>query len=105
VTKDNLELMEWKINVGTVLKLKHGFLKGTSLIMYCGMPNENTFVLAPFIVKGYQGFSPNIYYNSNSRIIQIHKRQFEVYEVTTDYIILGDLDQPMRNDMSQSDYL
>lgn len=83
--------MEWRINVGTVLKIKKGFMRGNYQIMYCGMSDENTFVLAPLITVGYQGFSPNIYFNSNSTLIQIQERQFEVYEVTPEYIILGDL--------------
>ena len=82
--------MEYKIYVGTLLKIKKGFLQGTLKIMYCGMSNEKTFVLSPFITHGYQGFSPNIYYNSNSTIIHILDRDFDVIEVTPEYIILGD---------------
>jgi hypothetical protein len=82
--------MEYKIYVGTLLKIKKGFMQETFKIMYCGMPNENTFVLSPFITQGYQGFSPNVYYNSNATIIHINDRNFEVIEVTPEYIILGD---------------
>ena len=82
--------MEYKIYVGTLLKIKKGFMQGTFKIMYCGMSNDNTFVISPFINQGYQGFSPNIYYNSNSIIIQIYDREFDVIEVTPEYIILGD---------------
>ena len=82
--------MEYKIYVGTLLNIKKGFLQRTFKIMYCGMSNENTFVLSPFITKGYQGFSPNIYYNSNSTVIFIFNREFDVIEVTPEYIILGD---------------
>lgn len=91
--------MEWKINVGTVLEIKKGFMKGTVKFMYCGMPNENTFAMAPLISIGYQGFNPNIYYNSNSNIIQIYKTQFEVFEVTPEYILLGDLLPSSKNDI------
>ena len=82
--------MEYKIYVGTFIKIKKGFMQGSFKFMYCGMSNEDTFILAPFIAVGYQGFSPNIYYNSNSSIIQIFDKEFEVIEVTSDYIILGD---------------
>lgn len=82
--------MEYKIYVGTLLKINKGFLQGTFKIMYCGMSNEKTFVLSPFIAKGYQGFNPTIYYNSNSTIIQVFDREFDVIEVTPEYIILGD---------------
>ncbi len=82
--------MEYKIYVGTLLKIKQGFLKGSFKIMYCGMSNERTFVISPFIAMGHQGFSPNIYYNSSSAVIHILDRDFDVIEVTPEYIILGD---------------
>ncbi len=82
--------MEYKIYVGSILKIKNGFLKGKSQIMYCGMSNENTFVLSPLIHNTYQGYSPNVYYNLNSFIIRINGKEFDVIEVTPDYIILGD---------------
>ena len=82
--------MEYKIYAGTLLKIKRGFTKVALKIMYCGMSNEMTFVLSPFITKGYQGFSPNIYYNSNSNVIHVFDKEFDVIEVTPDYIILGD---------------
>ena len=82
--------MEYIIYVGTILRIKKGFLQGTFKIMYCGMSNENTFVLSPFITEGYQGFSSNIYYHSASNNIQILDRNFDVIEVTPEYIILGD---------------
>lgn len=64
-------------------------MQGTFKIMYCGMPSETTFVLSPFISMGYQGFSPGTYYDSNSTIIQILGRDFEVIDVTPEYIILA----------------
>lgn len=82
--------MEYQIYVGTVIGIKKGFMQGTFKIMYCGMTNENVFVISPFVAKGYQGFSPNIYYNLNSTVIQVFDRVFDVLEVTPEYIILGD---------------
>lgn len=82
--------MEYKIYVGTLLKIKRGMLKSSIKLMYCGMSNDNTFSLSPFKNQGYQGFSPNIYYNVNSSIIHIFDKAFEVIEVTTDYIIIAD---------------
>jgi len=82
--------MEYKIYVGTVIKIKRGFLRGALTIMYCGMSNENTFVLSPLTTTGYHGFSPNIYYQSSSNFIQVHEKDFDVIEVTPEYIILGD---------------
>lgn len=82
--------MEYKIYVGTTLKIKNGFMKGSIKLMYCGMSNENTFVLSPLTSHGYSGFSPNVYYNINAGIIQVRNKEFDVLEVTPDYIILGD---------------
>jgi len=82
--------MEYKIYVGTLMKIKKGFMQGTFKIMYCGMINENTFALSPFVAKGYQGFSPNIYYNSNALFIQVFEMGFDVIEVTPEYVILAD---------------
>ena len=82
--------MEYQIYVGTLLNIKNGFMQGGFKIMYCGMPNDKTFVLSPLITKGYQGFSPSIYYNANSTVIQIYNRDFDVIEVTPEYIIIAD---------------
>lgn len=82
--------MEYKIYVGTIVKINKGFLKGTFKIMYCGMSNDTTFVLSPYVAVGYQGFSPNIYYNVHAAFIQVLDTQFDVLEVTDEYIILAD---------------
>ncbi|MBT8234473.1 MAG: hypothetical protein KJN84_17715 [Bacteroidia bacterium] len=82
--------MEYKIYVGSILKIKKGFLKGEFKLLYCGMPNEQTFVLTPFIQIGYHGFSPSIYYSTHSQIIQVHNKDFDVIKVTPEYIILAD---------------
>lgn len=82
--------MEYKIYVGTVMKIKKGFMKGKFQLMYCGMSDDNTFVIAPLFNQGYSGFSPNIYYHADSRCIRIYNRDFDVLEVTHDYIVLGD---------------
>jgi len=65
-------------------------MKGVSRIMYCGMSDKSTFVLAPLIAYGYQGFSPNVFYNINSLVIQIHDKTFDVIEVNHEYIVLRD---------------
>jgi hypothetical protein len=81
--------MEYKIKIGTSLKISTGIFNSRSLV-YCGMPNEETFVLAPLKYSGHAGFSPNIYYPSNSKRITFFDLAFEVKEVTRDYIILVD---------------
>ena len=82
--------MEYTIHLGTVLKIKRGMFLGAFKIMYCGMSNENTFVLAPFMSNGNQGFSSNIYYPAQSMTIHILDKSFDVIEVTPDYLVLGE---------------
>jgi len=83
--------MQHKIKLGNLLKVKMGFWQGEFNIMYCGMSNEDTFVLSPYISLGYQGFSPSIYYSSNSNRIEILGLGLDVIEVTKEYIILKEL--------------
>lgn len=82
--------MEYQIYTGAIIEIKKGFLKGTFKIMYCGMPNKDTFALSPYITHGYQGFSPNIYFNKDASIAQILDVGFKVIEVTPEYIVLGE---------------
>ena len=82
--------MEYKIYVGAEIKISKGFMKSPFKVVYCGMPNDKTFVLAPLITNGYQGFSPSIYYDVNSTVIQVYKQDFDVIEVTREYIVLAD---------------
>lgn len=82
--------MEYKIYTGSLLSIKKGFLKGKFKFMYCGMPNESTFAITPYIAKGYQGFSPTIFYPVDSSVIHLLDKDFDVLEVNPDYIIIGD---------------
>ena len=82
--------MEYKIYTGSMLAIKNGFLRGKFRLMYCGMPNESTIAITPYIADGYQGFSPTIFYNANSKVIHILDRDFDVLEIDPDFIILGD---------------
>ncbi len=82
--------MEYQIFTGTQIKINRGFMKSSFKLMYCGMSDENTFVIAPLITVGYQGFSPNIYYPKDLPVIRVDQLDFDVLEVTPDYIVLGD---------------
>lgn len=82
--------MEYKIYTGSLLTIKKGFLKGKLKIMYCGMPSETTFALTPYVAKGYQGFSPTVFYNANSPVIHIMDKEFDVLEVNPEFIIIAD---------------
>ncbi len=79
--------MEYKINLGTILKISLGIFQSRSLV-YCGMPNQETFVLAPLKYSGHAGFSPNIYYDAKSTRIKFLDLAFDVVEVTKEYIII-----------------
>ena len=79
--------MKYKINLGTKIKFSKGIFSSRSVV-YCGMPNEETFVLAPLKYSGHAGFSPNIYYPLKSKRIKLLDLVFEVKEVTKEYIIL-----------------
>ena len=80
--------MEHKIYTGTFNKIKgKGFLAGSLRIMYCGMPDPQTFTLAPFKAEGYHGFSPNIYYDISASAIRVLDKTFGIVDVTPEYII------------------
>ena len=81
--------MEHKIYTGTFNKIKgKGFLAGSLRIMYCGMPDPQTFTLAPFKAEGYHGFSPNIYYDISASAIRVLDKTFGIVDVTPEYLIL-----------------
>ena len=82
--------MEYQIYVGGTIKIKKGFMKGTLKLMYCGMSSKDRFVLTPFIGVGYHGFTPSIYYPSNSKFIQVYDKDFEVVEVNPEFIVIAD---------------
>jgi uncharacterized membrane protein len=84
--------MEYKIFTGTYKKIKlgKGMLAGSIKVLYCGMPNEKTFSLSPIKAEGYQGYSPNIYYDINASTILLLNKAFGVIEVHPQYIILSD---------------
>ncbi len=81
--------MEHKIYTGSMLAITKGFLKGKFKLMYCGLLNEHTFAITPYIAEGYQGFSPTIFYSAKSAVIHILDKPFDVLEVNAEYIVLG----------------
>jgi len=83
--------MEHKITIGNLLRVKRGFLKGELMIMYCGMPNDNIFVLSPYMGTGYHGYSPNIFYDAYSKNIELLGLKLNVLEVNSEYIILKEI--------------
>lgn len=78
------------IEVGEKRTLTLGFLQFTKLL-YCGMPNENTFSMAYMETMGYQGYGLNIFYPKNKHEITIGKHKFRVNNVREDRINLTHL--------------
>ncbi|MBA3064626.1 hypothetical protein FP803_04270 [Candidatus Woesearchaeota archaeon] len=75
------------ISVGEKKILKPGFMKWIGLV-YCGMPNENTFSLSYMETAGYQGYALNIYYPKSMSKIKIKNVEFNVLSVTPEKITL-----------------
>ncbi len=73
------------ISVGEKKTLKPGFMKWIGLV-YCGMPNENTFSLSYMESSGYQGYALNIYYPKSMTKIRIKNIEFSVLSVAPENI-------------------
>jgi len=84
------------ISVGEKKTLKPGFMKWMGLV-YCGMPNENTFSLSYMETTGYQGYALNIYYPKSMSKIRIKNVEFNVVSVTPEKITIQQIKNPLGN--------
>ena len=84
------------ISVGEKKILKLGFMKSMGLV-YCGMPNENTFSLSYMETTGYQGYALNIYYPKSMSKIRIKNVEFNVVSVTPEKITIQQIKNPLGN--------
>ena len=75
------------ISVGEKKTLRPSFMKWVGIV-YCGMPNEDTFSLSYMETTGYQGYALNIYYPKNMSKIKIKDIEFNVLSVTPEKITL-----------------
>ena len=75
------------ISVGEKKTLKLGFMKSIGLV-YCGMPNEDTFSLSYMETTGYQGYALNVYYPKSMSKIKIKDIEFNVVSLTPEKITL-----------------
>jgi len=75
------------ISVGEKKTLKLGFMRSMGLV-YCGMPNEDTFSLSYMETTGYQGYALNIYYPKSMSKIKIKDIEFNVMSVTPEKITI-----------------
>jgi len=75
------------ISVGEKKTLKMGFMSSMGIV-YCGMPNENTFSLSYMETTGYQGYALNVYYPKSMSKIKIKNIELNVLSVTPEKITL-----------------
>ena len=87
------------ISVGEKKTLRLGFMRSMGLV-YCGMPNEDTFSLSYMETTGYQGYALNIYYPKSMSKIKIKNIEFNVMSVTSEKITL----QQIKNLMDKSSF-
>ncbi len=87
------------ISVGEKKTLKLGFIRSMGLV-YCGMPNEDTFSLSYMETTGYQGYALNIYYPKSMSRIKIKNIEFNVVSVTSEKITI----QQIKNTLGKSSF-
>ncbi len=87
------------ISVGEKKTLKLGFMRSMGLV-YCGMPNENTFSLSYMETTGYQGYALNIYYPKNMSKIKIKDIEFNVLSITPEKITI----QQIKNSIGKGSF-
>ena len=75
------------LGVGEKTKIKFGFMDSITLI-YGGMVSKDVFSLALLFGSGYQGYSYNIYFPSDSRKIKIGSISLDIINVKSDQLIL-----------------
>ena len=75
------------IKAGEKKTIKKSFFYYITII-YCGMPNENTFSLAYMESQDYRGYGLNIFYEKSKKQITLQKTQFRVISVNPELIIL-----------------
>lgn len=82
------EMKEFVLKVGESVKIKTKFT-GESRIVYAGMPNQDTYSIVVTSTKGANSAAYNLYFPIGQRKIEIEKRSFDVFEVTSDRIRLN----------------
>jgi len=75
------------IKTGERDKVKLGFLSGVEVI-YCGMPNKETFSVGYKDNFGNQGYAMNVFYPKTAKTIIIKRTSFRVIDVTPEQIII-----------------
>ena len=87
------------ISVGEKKNIRSGFLNWFGVI-YCGMPNENTFSLSHMETTSHQGYALNIYYPKSMSKIKIKGVEFNVMSVTPEKITI----QQIKNTLDKSSF-
>ena len=82
------------ISVGEKKTLRPSLMKWIGLV-YCGMPNENTFSLSYMETTGYQGYALNLFYPKSMSKIKIKNVEFNVVSVTPEKITIQQVKNPL----------
>ena len=76
------------IGIGEKKKLKGSMFGGSVDMIYCGMPNENTFSIGLLMATGYQGHGLNLFFPKRSIYVILEKKKYYVQSVTPEDITL-----------------
>jgi hypothetical protein len=75
------------LKVGEKTKLKSGFLNTITLV-YCGMISKDIFSISILFGTGNQGFSYNLYYEKDTKLIEVGNESFSIVEVDSNLLKL-----------------
>lgn len=75
------------IETGEKRVIKLSFLKSLQIV-YCGMPNKETYSISFLEAAGYQGYGLNVFYPKSKSEIIINNQKFIVQSVSPDRITL-----------------
>ena len=75
------------LKVGEKTKIKSGFLTALTLI-YSGMISKEIFSISIIYGTGHQGFSYSLFYQKDTKSINIGNEKFSIVEVSSDKLIL-----------------
>ena len=75
------------INVGQKGKLKIGWLFNLDIV-YCGMPNENTFSVSYMEHSGNKGIGMNLFFPKDTKQMTLAGNEVRVIDVSKEHLIV-----------------
>ena len=75
------------LEVGEKTKIKSGFINSITLV-YCGMILKDIFSIAILFGNGNQGFSYNLFYQKDTKSIDVGDVVYSIIEVNSEKLIL-----------------